>query len=194
MRLFKEFSAYSSVAILSAIADWIVFVVLFQILGATVLFAQGTARMVGGMVSFASNRSWSFREQMGHGLYREAGRFLILYAASYALSLAAIFTYMEIIGMPVYVAKIAADGTCFLFNFAGMRAYVFSRRPAFAHGARATFVVRQIVLGGFRALSTARQIDPRQGKCILPPWMPRLGRRHVLHRALRDGKARWYWT
>jgi putative flippase GtrA len=127
-KLVREFSSYSSVALVSAASDWIVFVVLFELLGSNVLVAQGIARVMGGVVSFATNRTWSFRSRNGHGLSRETIRFFVLYAASYAVSLSAIFVFSESLGFPAYVAKIAADSLCFLFNFLGMRLYVFSRR------------------------------------------------------------------
>ncbi len=127
-RILKDFSSYSSVAVMSAISDWIVFVALYQFLGAPVLLAQGSARIVGGVVSFATNRSWSFRRQQGHGLSREGVRFLVLFGLSYGLSLWAIYALGDILSLPIYLAKFSADTICFLFNFAGMRAYVFNRR------------------------------------------------------------------
>jgi putative flippase GtrA len=128
LRIFRDFSSYSSVALMSAVSDWVVFVLLFQILGTPALWAQGVARIVGGSVSFGANRSWSFRRQQGHGLSREAARFLTLFVMSYCLSLWMIFALGDLLSVPTYLAKFSADTICFLFNFAGMRTYVFNRR------------------------------------------------------------------
>jgi putative flippase GtrA len=134
-RLSIEFTSYSSVAVLSAISDWIAFIILYNLTGAGALFSQGIARIVGAVFSFLINRSWSFHKQKGHGISSEAIRFLVLYCVSYSISLFTIYALLEMLDMPIYFAKISADLVCFVFNFIGMRLYVFSRSRGISSGA-----------------------------------------------------------
>ena len=115
------------IAVISAVSDWLAFLAAYG-LGAPPLVAQGVARIIGGGLSFGMNRHVSFGFLKGHGLSREARRFLVLYAASYLFSILGFFTFLNILGAPVVVAKLLADGTCFFFNFIGMRYYVFVAR------------------------------------------------------------------
>lgn len=124
-RLSKELVSYCFVAVLSLAADWLAFVAGHS-LGAHPVAAQAIARCVGGVVSFAINRKLSFGHSEGHGLSRESRRFLVLYCASYVLSIGTLTFFISVLDVPVYFAKILSDGTCFLFNFLGMRSYVFA--------------------------------------------------------------------
>ena len=134
----RESVAYVSVAVISALSDWIIFTAIVTVFPGAVLIAQAVARIVGGLVSFSINRTWSFRDQQGHGLTTEARRFLILYVFSYVLSLTTLWVGSSLLGVNPYVAKLFADGLCFVVNFLVMKSYVFSR----VDGVLALFVSR----------------------------------------------------
>lgn len=126
-RLTRRMGKYVSVSIWSAFSDWIVFVLL-TMFGAWPLLAQGCARIVGGLVSFASNRSWTFEAKQTSRAIVQARRFLILYAGSYVLSLVLLYVFYDVLVLPLYISKIGADGSCFIVNYLVMQAYVFDDR------------------------------------------------------------------
>ena len=125
MKSVIRFGQYSSVAVLSAVSDWLVFTLLVSGIGADHLASLMTARVVGGLVSFAANRHWTFAAGKHPSLSRSGRRFLALYAFSYLLS-AGLFSLLTGAGLAAYPAKLLTDLCCFLVNFAVMKAYVFS--------------------------------------------------------------------
>jgi len=127
MVLAKQFAKYSSVAAASAASDWICFTAL-TLLGVNHLAAQGTSRLVGGLVSFFSNTLWAFEAKKGARLGIEARRFLLLYVFSYALSISLLYVCVDILGWNAFVGKAIADTSCFAVNFVVMRVYVFHER------------------------------------------------------------------
>lgn len=124
MKAAREAGRYTSVAVQSAVADWLVFSVLVG-LGAHELAAQGTSRLVGGGVSFVANKLWAFQTPGAAGLASEIRRFLALYVFSYVLSLSVLALGSDGLGMSPWIAKGLADTTCFLVNFVVMRSWVF---------------------------------------------------------------------
>lgn len=119
-----------SVAVQSALSDWLVFTVIVAV-GGDETAAQGVGRLVGGVVSFVANKLWAFEAREGR-LGQEARRFLALYAFAYTLSLGLFVGLHDGLGAWPWLAKGVADVTCFAVNFVVMRAWVFAsgaKRP-----------------------------------------------------------------
>jgi putative flippase GtrA len=121
-----QFAKYVTVALLSAASDWAVFAALFTAFGWTLL-AQATSRIVGGLVSFGTNKYWSFQSYQHKQALHEAWRFAMLFIASYGLSLS-LFSFLTYLGAGPYWAKLITDTSCFLFNFLMMRFWVYRPR------------------------------------------------------------------
>jgi putative flippase GtrA len=117
-----------TVALLSAASDWAVFAALFAVFAAPIM-AQAISRIVGAVVSFAINKYWSFQSPQHKRALTEAWRFLVLFAASYALALS-LFSAFTFAGMSPYLAKLITDTTCFFFNFLIMRVWVYRPHSA----------------------------------------------------------------
>ncbi len=126
----SQFAKYGLVAAMSALSDWAAFTLLFMIFGLPVT-AQCVARIVGGVVSFAANRNWSFRRDKKQLLAVEARRFLLLYAFSYMISISIFYTLVDVMGNDPYLGKLVADSACFVINFIVMKLYVFKDRKGF---------------------------------------------------------------
>jgi len=141
MRLARDFALYNLVAVGSASVDWVVFLALGA-LGAGHLPGQVGARIAGGLFSFTANKRSLEREPGGRVLV-QGRRFLLLYVVSLALSVGLLYVQVDLLGRPLYGAKVVADGTCFLVNFAVMRGYVFRATAGLTHRLR-------IAIGGFR--------------------------------------------
>jgi putative flippase GtrA len=118
-----QFAKYVTVALLSAASDWMVFATLFAAFGWTIM-AQATSRIVGGLVSFGINKYWSFQSYRHKQALHEAWRFIVLFIASYSLSLS-LFSALTFFDVGPYWAKLITDTSCFLFNFLVMRFWVY---------------------------------------------------------------------
>lgn len=123
-----RFGQYISVAALSAAGDWVTFSIMVSLLGVPDLTGLMAARLVGGLISFMSNRHWTWKGNRHIALTQQGRRFLILYAVSYCASVTLFTGLHEHLGLSAYPAKLLTDGGCFLFNFAVMQAYVFHHR------------------------------------------------------------------
>ena len=127
MTIAPQFAKYSGVAATSALVDWLCYSVLI-FFGTYYLTAQIFARLAGGLYAFFANKYWSFSRKDLSGINVEARRFLLLYVFSYLLSVTLTWVVVEHFGHDIFIAKILADGTCCLVNFAVMRGYVFNSR------------------------------------------------------------------
>ena len=135
MRLARDFVLYNLVAVGSAAVDWVVFLGLGG-LGAGHLPAQVGARIAGGVFSFIANKRSMESGERGRVLV-QGRRFLLLYAVSLALSVGLLYVQVDLLGRSLYVAKLVADGACFLVNFVVMRGYVFRATAGLTHRLRA---------------------------------------------------------
>jgi putative flippase GtrA len=126
VRTAAQFAKYVTVALLSAASDWVVFAALFAAFGSPIM-AQAISRIVGAIVSFGINKYWSFQSPQHKQLMAEAWRFLVLFIASYALSLS-LFSAFTFAGLSPYLAKLISDTVCFFFNFLVMRVWVYRPR------------------------------------------------------------------
>lgn len=123
MNIATQFAKYVAVALLSAASDWMVFATLFAAFGWTIM-AQATSRIVGGLISFGINKYWSFQSYHHKQALHEAWRFIVLFIASYSLSLS-LFSALTFFDVGPYWAKLITDTSCFLFNFLVMRFWVY---------------------------------------------------------------------
>jgi putative flippase GtrA/SAM-dependent methyltransferase len=120
------------VALLSAAGDWLVFVLLASVIGLSPLASLMAARVAGGALSFVSNRNWTWGANRQIALTQQGRRFLLLYAFSYALSVALFRLLTELLSVPSYPSKLATDLSCFVVNYLVMNSYVFHARAGLA--------------------------------------------------------------
>lgn len=123
-----RFGKYVSVALLAAGSDWLLFSLMVSLLHAPDLVSLMSARVLGGLVSFLSNRHWTWEGNRHVALNQQGRRFMILYVFSYAVSVGCFSGLTGLLAVPAYPAKLATDGICFLLNFMVMQAYVFHQR------------------------------------------------------------------
>lgn len=122
--LARQGGRYGIGAVGAALTDWLLFLLL-EFMAAPLLAAQMAARVGGGLFSFVVSKHWSFQSGQSRQLPREIRFFLLLYLASYGLSIGLFHWSVTVLGSPAYSAKLAVDTLCFLFNFLMMRLHVF---------------------------------------------------------------------
>jgi putative flippase GtrA len=123
VKITAQFAKYVTVAMLSAASDWVIFATLFAAFGWAIM-AQAMSRIVGGLVSFGVNKYWSFQSYEHKRALHEAWRFLVLFIASYGLSLS-LFAALTFFEVGPYWTKLITDSSCFLLNFVLMRFWVY---------------------------------------------------------------------
>jgi len=128
LKFLQQFSKYGFVAAAAAVADWIVFGVLIEAFGVHYIYAQMASRVAGGILSFTSNKYWSFKSGRSRRFIIEGRRFLVLYAVSYSLAISLLYMFTDVLGLSPYVSKILTDVLCFMLNFLVMNHYVFHTR------------------------------------------------------------------
>ena len=132
MNLLRKFAKYGTVALGSAVTDWIVFTALVIPGLTSPLIGQMISRIAGGVFSFSVNKFWSFKSKEGKHLVKEGRRFLLLYGFSYCLSISVFFVLTEVAGVPAFIAKLATDSAILIINFFVMNHYVFHVRAGFS--------------------------------------------------------------
>ena len=128
MKAAPRFIRYCSVALLAASTDWLVFALLVSAIGLAPLTSLMAERVAGGLTSFLCNRYWTWSANRQIALTRQGRRFVLLYAFSYALSVALFRLLTEIASLPPYPSKLFTDLSCFVINFLVMNSYVFHAR------------------------------------------------------------------
>jgi putative flippase GtrA len=123
-KITKSFSLYVLAALASALSDFLVFITLVS-LKVHYIPSQCVSRVVGGVVSFVTNKNFSFKSETSNS-FIEIRRFLFLYVISYLLSIFNIWFIHNVLNTPVLIAKIITDGLGFIINFILMRIYVFA--------------------------------------------------------------------
>ncbi len=132
-----SFLKYCFVAGGSAACDWGVFIAL-MFFGVPSIAAHMTSRICGGVFSFTFNKMWSFDSHKSPHLTQEGRRFLLLYAISYFLSTFLLIFGLKILLLSPWWAKLMADVSCFVINFAVMQLYVFSGKKGLVNIAMKT--------------------------------------------------------
>ena len=122
--LIRNVSKYFSVAIGSALVDWVVFF-LCHWMGFGPINSQMAARISGGIFSFMTNRHWTFAGMHTGQLTTQGRRFFTLYLFSYILSISLMHFLININHIPTLPSKLAADSICLVVNFLVMQRYVF---------------------------------------------------------------------
>lgn len=124
---------YGGVAAASACVDWFVFALL-GFVGLQYLPAQMSSRIAGGAFSFFANKCYSFSLGRSGRIVVQGRRFLLLYAASYALAAVLMSVLIGWAALDPYISKIIVDTTCLFFNYAVMNIYVYKSRQGVTEG------------------------------------------------------------
>lgn len=134
------------------------FNVLHYAFGVGPLSSKVASTLVAGVLAFLGNRQWSFGDQQGRGVARQARTFVLVSAAALALGLVPLAVTRYGLGMtgPVAInlsANVVGLAVATAFRFYGCRRWVFSNpvlatpatrlQPAVVRAARAPELVDQ---------------------------------------------------
>jgi len=118
-----QFGRYGAVGLLANGAVYVVFLLLVA-LGLHPVASSALCYCLGIALSYALNRTWTFRSEAGHG--RDAPRFLLAYAAGLLFSVACIS--LLLIRFPPAVAQLATIGLTAIIIYSLLKILRFGRR------------------------------------------------------------------
>lgn len=120
-------SRFAAVGVINTVIDYALFNALYYLLDAALLVAHVTGASVAVVASFLLNRNWTFADTKHHTDWR--GQLLrhILTAGS-AVAISSVAIWLAYFVLPAYLAKLAAVGVSFAWNFTLSRLWVFRAR------------------------------------------------------------------
>ncbi len=122
----RELAFYLSAAVASFASDFFTFSALV-FWNVNIYYAQGIARVVGGIVSFMINRNYSFKSENSRA-FVQARRFVLQYILAYNLSIFLLWLFHEVLHINPTPAKLLGDFVCFVFNFFCMKLYTYNSK------------------------------------------------------------------
>ena len=125
-RVLARLVRYMLVSIASFVIDYLLFVVLSQLVGVPYLAANVAARILSAAANFTGHKLFSFRSP-GRTLLK-AARYVLAVALSLSVASALLYMAVEWLGIGSLIAKPLVDALVFLFNFAVLSHFVFRGR------------------------------------------------------------------
>lgn len=128
MKLIAQIRRYLTVGLGAAITDFGLYGLLIRFGGLPPLLANLTSRPVGGLVSFAGNKLWTFERGQLSGTAAQFIRFWVTWAGAYATSEALVWFFSRRMGLGPFTAKICAEAIACSGVFLVHRYWTFRNR------------------------------------------------------------------
>ena len=125
-RVLARLMRYMLVSIASFLIDYLLFVLLSQLVGVPYLAANVAARILSAAANFTGHKVFSFRSH-GRTLLK-ATRYVLAVAFTLTVASALLYVAVEFLGMVSLIAKPLVDALVFLLNFAVLSRFVFRGR------------------------------------------------------------------
>ena len=116
------FVRYFGIALAGVLLDWTVFALIIHLTDLAIA-AQATSRAAGAVLAFWGFRRHVFLVSHQQAWAGEVKRFCIALFVAYLASMGLLWGFS--LGLPLWAAKLATDGTTFVANWFVMRHYVF---------------------------------------------------------------------
>lgn len=121
---------FSAASLVSAAVDLSLFTIMVTFVvtssAAGIMAATAAARMLSGICNFYMNRNWVFHSQSAYQVQTIAYTILFFMQMISSFLLVWLLSFLPI---PIIAAKIAADGTLFLFSYQIQRRLIFRSSP-----------------------------------------------------------------
>ncbi len=125
----RQLHVYTLVGAFVFLLDLTAYWIFIRFFDSWFLYAHFISRTIGGVSCFVLNRYVTFRSADSRGFWEDLLRFLVLYAASFALSSVLVYGAVKTAHMAPVPGKVVAECTVFLFNYTVMKYWVMKPRP-----------------------------------------------------------------
>ena len=119
---------FAAVGVVNTLVDYTLFNLLFYLAGVPLVAAHFLSAGTAVVVSFLLNRNWTFSETArDDSAWRQFARHVA--TAGSAVLISALVIWLAAFFLPAYLAKLAAVGFSFAWNFLISRHWVFQGKP-----------------------------------------------------------------
>ncbi len=126
LRIYFVLLRFSLIAVLSALVDYGIFILIYYLVHPSVLFALTGGRIVSTAFNYFNVRRYAFRADTSH--WRTVPKYLILACFSGVMAWLLITEFMAKLHWHVVTAKVIAEAIMFVVNFLIQRDFIFKRK------------------------------------------------------------------
>jgi len=124
MKTGVQFVKFGLVGVLNSLVHYMVFILLFRIVGIDMVISSALGYTAGVINSFLLNRKWTFNIT-GAGAGSEFVKFCVVNLASFGVNLLALQSFVSFAGIIPEIAQILAICCTLVINFAGNKWWTF---------------------------------------------------------------------
>lgn len=122
--LLRQFSVFAGVGFIATSVHYALLIALVEIAGVSAVTGALVGFCAGGLVSYALNRSHTFRSSRPHE--EAAWRFAIVVAVSFGLTYVLMTFFVEIIGVQYLLAQAVTTLIVMLWGYAAHKTWTFA--------------------------------------------------------------------
>lgn len=123
-----EFIRFGLVGVVNTGVDFIVFVLLYRVVGLDPLLANTIAFFIAVSNSYLMNHRWTFRRPNASISFTAYARFVVLNAGGLLIGTLVILLLEGVI--PLEFAKIIAAGLTYIWNYTASKLFVFNTKKS----------------------------------------------------------------
>jgi putative flippase GtrA len=120
----KQLVKFILIGVIGTLCDWCVYVSALEYLG--VISSKALAFIVGSMIAFAFNKSWTFKDK--NQKKKQIPKFFILYLGTLSLNTGVNAWVLSTFEVEKIVAFVLATGLHTVVNFLGQKFWVFKQK------------------------------------------------------------------
>ena len=125
--LFRQFCSFLGVGGIATVLQYIILIILVEIVGVRPGLASGVGYAAGAGVSYFLNYRYTFVSHRRHAL--AMGKFFFVAAMGLAVNSAIVVVATESLGLNYMLAQVIATGLVLLWNFSANRWWTFRPTP-----------------------------------------------------------------
>lgn len=125
LRIYFVLFRFSIIALLSALVDYGIFILIYYLVSPSVLLALICGRIVSITFNYLNVRRYAFRARMSH--WKTLPKYLLLAGFSGLMAWVLITGFMNMLNWHVVAAKVVAEVIMFVVNFLIQRDFIFKK-------------------------------------------------------------------
>ena len=118
------FLRFLVVGVIATGVHYLVLIAAVELAGQTAVVGSGIGFIVGAIVNYALNRSFTFRSSVSHGT--AGSRFMLVMCGAWLLNQLLMHWFTVKLGLPYLLAQVLTTGVTLFWNFAGNALWSFA--------------------------------------------------------------------
>jgi putative flippase GtrA len=125
----RSMTRYAVVGSIGALSDWLIFAFFLYVVELNYLLAGTISFVIATLINYVLSLLWVF-EGGRHSRHKEVTLIYLVSAVGLLINLLALYLLYEGLGLHVFVAKVLASLSAFVWNFGARYLWVFERAVA----------------------------------------------------------------